>query len=151
MAGRRTRILQAVATALNDEFGPNAQEALFRKTVRRGAWRPGETVVPACTVVDNGCRREVGEDDGTIDLVLSVMVYIDVAENWDREEAFEDWSDRVESIAKKLHNLQVIKTGLVRYVDDDPWEVLLTNGKSQALWSVQFEVEYTDDFGEMAE
>lgn len=150
MESKRTRIVQAIANRMEERFGPDGQVGNYFRKVRRGQWRPGSATRPMCTIVDDGKRTEIQEDTAGSDLALDIKLILDLNENWDREEAFEDWSDRVEQIVTALANwLPINAVRTIRYVGDDPFEVVFQGGKSEQIWIVEFEVNYFDDYGDL--
>ena len=148
----RTKILDLTRDRIEAHFGATAGtiEKLFRNTWRR-PWRPGNTVRPACTVVDDGQRKEGDSDVPCRDLVVRPKLVIDLAENWERQAKMQDWSDSIQKIIIDLVNWMPPGCGVERYeyTDDDPFEALLQNGKSESIWVVMFEVKYQEYFGEI--
>lgn len=149
---QRTKILTDVAVRLNDKFNlaTGSDIQLFR-SVRRGAWRPGNAIRPALTVVDDGQAIESPNDEEGRMLTLRYKIVIDLAENWDRQTPMEDWSDRVETIWVCLQNWMVVGTGMLRhdYISDDPFDVIVAQGKSETIWVIEMEARYVADVGDM--
>ena len=147
----RTKILDAVAARVEARYGAETGTIgqWFRKVVR-GPWQPGNKMRPACTVTDFGQRRgEKVNSDVTKSRILAFHLVLDLQENWDREEKNQDWSDRVQKIIAGIQNHKAAG-GMKRldYVQDDPFEVVLTNGASEQIWIVEFEAEYFEDYAE---
>jgi hypothetical protein len=148
----RTSILDQTRTRIEGHFGVTGGtiERLFRHVWRR-PWRPGNTIRPAITVSDDGQRKEADSDNTCRDLIVRPQLTIDLAENWDRQQPFEDWSDRVQKIIKDLVNWCPPGCGVERYeyISDDPFDVTLQGAKSESVWIVDFEVKYQENFGEI--
>lgn len=152
MASIRTLILDETRKRIDDHFNATggSVERLFRNTWRR-PWMPGNIVRPSCTVVDDGQRKEDDSDVTCRDLIVKIRLVIDLAENWERQQPFVDWSDRVQKIIKDLVNWMPPGCGVERfeYISDDPIDVLLAAGKSESIWIIEFEVKYQEYFGEI--
>lgn len=152
MATIRTLILDQTRERIEAHYGATdgTKEKLFRQVWRR-PWLPGNTIRPACTVVDDGQRKEDFSDVLYRDLMLRINLVIDLAENWERQAAMQDWSDRIQDIIVDLVNWMPPGCGVERfeYVDDDPLDVLLQNAKAESVWIVRFEVKYQECFGEI--
>lgn len=152
MATIRTLILDQTRDRMEAHWGATGgtKEKLFRNVWRR-PWLPGNTIRPACTVVDDGQRKESDSDMTYRDLLLRLKLVIDLAENWERQAPLQDWSDRIQNIIIDLVNWMPPGCGAERfeYVDDDPFDVLLQATKSESIWVVMFEVKYQEFFGEI--
>ncbi len=123
--------------------GSGREGSWFREIFRR-QWAPGNPTRPALWVTDNGCRRSgEGDSDATKTRILSVQLVLDLEANWKREADADLWSDRVETICLNLQNYRS-GPGVYRsdYMSDDPFDVVLLDGKVEAIWLVEFEVEY---------
>lgn len=149
----RPKILEAVTKRIRDLFGPDAPRNLFRK-VRRGAWRPGGISRPSCTVVDDGSSvvRQIRDmdqapSDGSHDIELKVMLVLELEENWDREETFNDWTNNVSEIIRSIANWRPTGCGVleVKYRDDDPFTVEYSDGASRELWIINFNILYFEE------
>ena len=145
MTQQRTTILDAAKTALDGWYGPSGSEdRIFRKVWRR-AWRPNNSVRPAATIVDNGQKRVENEDDAESEIfAVAWVIVIDLAENWDRQDPYTEWSDYIADIIKKFHNWCGAGCGEFNttYVSDDPFDVLLVDGASKEIWTIEFETQY---------
>jgi hypothetical protein len=148
----RTSILDLTRTRVDDGFNSTggSEARLFRNTWRR-PWLPGNIIRPACTIVDDGQRKEGDSDTTCRDLIVKPKLVIDLAENWERQEPLQDWSDSVQKIIKHLVNWMPPGCGVERYeyIDDDPLDVLLQAGTSESIWVIRFEVKYQEFFGEI--
>ena len=143
MASQRTNILDATKTRLNGCYGPSGtEETRYRKMWRR-AWRPGNDIRPALTVVDNGQRRGDTHEPESVELILGVQLVIDLEENWDRQVPYQDWGDHLDALIGKLENWMA-PYGITefQYQDDDLFTVLIMDGASQEIWVVNFDVHY---------
>jgi len=147
----RTSILDQIRVRIEAHFGVTAGTILklFRNTWRR-PWMPGNTVRPSCTVVDDGQRKEADSDNTCRDLTVKIRLVIDLAENWERQQSIEDWTDIVQKIIKDLVNWFPPGCGVERleYISDDPFDVLLQGAKAESVWIIEFEVKYQEYFGE---
>jgi hypothetical protein len=151
----RTMLLNALAQRLDTNFGNSGKIGGFFREVKRGYVGP-VNVYPTLVVADNGqSKGDVGDDESS-DRVLSIRIMCYLAENWDRLDAKDDWTDRVEKIIHDLENWLPEGTGGERmeYKTDDPFDVLFTSGASAAVWVIDFEYTYfreaheSDDFEE---
>ena len=145
----RSDILSGIRDRVEDRFDvTNGSDLKLFRSVWRRAWRPGNKVRPACTVVDRG-QRNAGRDDpdASKDVLLSYHLMIDLKEQWDRQTPYEDWSDNVQGIIEALQNWLPVGCGVVThdYVDDDPWEVELAHGAREEVWLIAMEVGYILD------
>lgn len=151
----RTMALNGLVTRLNTYFGPSGKIGNFFREVERGYVRP-PNVYPKCVITDNGQKSDDPDDNESDSRVLSIRLLFYLAENWDRVDAKNDWSDRVEQVIHNIENWLPAGSGSLRmkYQDDDPFDVVFTSGKSAAAWVIDFEYKYfreahePDDFEE---
>lgn len=140
----RTQILDAYNARIWSLYNSTTGsiEKLFRAHWR-GPIRP-MAMMPGYIVSDNGQRRAPGRDhdDGSEERLLSVRVTLFVADNWQRDAAIEDWTDRVDQLDGFLRGRPGYGIVNIRYVSDDPMDVVFTSGKSAAVWVLDHEVEY---------
>jgi len=141
---QRIQILDAYKTRLWTLFNTSTgtEEKLFR-----ACWRRQYQLVPmrpSFTVTDGGQRRGPSgdQDDVSEGRVLSVRIFFHIAENWEREAALQDWSNRIDLIDSKLRGCPGYGIENIRYADDDPFEVVLTSGETEAAWVLDHEVDY---------
>jgi len=138
-------ILSAIKERLNQKFGPGGDEEEIFRAVWRRPWKPGNTVRPALTVVDDGQMKTDGNPEDSKDVVLKIKLMLDLAANWDREAAQDTWSPRIQAIVESLINwLPTGAIGVTRldYLSDDPLDVLIPDGKSESIWVIEFECTY---------
>lgn len=154
---QRTKILDAWAARLGELYGPTGTEKIFR-SIRRGAWKPGNPTRPALTIVDDGqeiTAHELDDKDndpsletGSCDAILKIKLILDLEENFDREHTNKDWTNIVQDIVRRFANWRpgcgVMNT---RCEGDDPYDVLMDEGKSQQIWIIEFTVDYFFESG----
>lgn len=141
----RTLIKQGIAQKLDADysFSKGTVAQWFRK-IEVKPWTPGNTVRPAATIVDFGTRKSGKVNSATTkNKTLSGQIILDIEAQLTREEVIADWSDRVEMISIALQNYKAAG-GILRLdvTADDPFEVVLGEGKSENIWVIEFECEY---------
>ena len=150
---QRVNILQAYRDRLKAKFGANTSRDWFRKFVQ-GIWLPSNNLVPAVYVVDDGQKKAMvsGDAEDSKQQILSVKLVLHLAAAWDREEEFNEWSNRVQTLA--LDPVLGIQNwlpgyGVIRndYTGDEPFTVMIGEAEAAALWIVEFEAEYISDVG----
>jgi hypothetical protein len=147
---QRARILEATKTQVNENFGPASSLKYFREVVR-GPWQPGGSLRPKCWICDDG--QSAGDandvDVESQDRILKVKLVIDLADVLNRESVISDWSDRVEAIVLNLQNHLAAGCGVLRcnYAGDDPFDVIIGQAKTQAVWIIEFEIKYFVEVG----
>jgi hypothetical protein len=138
----RTQTLDRLRDYIEQQFGlsQGKKRRLFRKVIR-GPWNPDATSLPRLTVADSGQRREPGGDFETENMVLSTDLVLEFGANWDRQKENDDWTDNVQMLITTVSNWTGGGAGTLRmrYVDDEPWDVNLTDGKTVSIWIVRFE------------
>jgi len=139
---QRTDILQAFDARLWALFNgtDGSIEALFREH-RRGPLKH-QTTCPAYTGSDNGQEHLGGGDNESANRRLKIRVTCHIAENWDRSGGGDDWSNRVELISKNLSGRPGYGIMDIRYAGDDPLDAVFLSGETQAVWVIDFEVDY---------
>lgn len=143
MASQRRDIVDKVQARLDTYFGAEgSDEAMFR-AVRRGPLRPVK-MTPSCTVSDSGQRSANPYDDESEGLLLRIRITAHLAENWEDVDAAWDWTDRMEKLRVKLNNWLPDHCGMLKmkYIDDDPLDVIWTSGATQAVWVMEMEATY---------
>lgn len=143
---QRTRILEAFKTRLNTLFNSKTgtEQKLFRAVWRRQLVPAGETMFPAVTVVDDGQRRgdETDQEEVGETRVLGVRIVLHLADKWESEAATRDWSDNVDLVDRKLRGRPGLGILDIRYQNDDPFDVVFMSGAQEAVWVLDYEVEY---------
>lgn len=139
----RTNILKKVRDRVNSYYGPAGTLLKLFREVRRSQLRPCDAK-PACTVVDGGQRRGENDDDESTSRVLTVQLYLHLAENWERQAELEEWSDNVELVIELLENWLPAACGGLKLhcVSDEPFDCVFLSGAQEALWMIEFEATY---------
>lgn len=143
----RTLILDNVKARIQRLYGPEGTTGQWLRDVYRGPWILGREIRPYCTISDFGGKRsERNNSDTQKNRVLSFHAILGLNENWERVDKVQDWSDRVAQIAESIQNYKAA-AGMKRldYISDDPFEVVLESGASEAIWIIEFEAEYWVD------
>jgi len=142
---QRNAIRNDVAAHIEAVYGPSGK-AWFRE-VASGPWRPGAHARPRLTVGDGGQRTaDYGDDERNKSFGLALELTLDLKANW-REE-YGEWVDRVQELIADLYN-SLFAWGMIRmdYVEDSPFEVVLSGGSSEQVWLIDFEATYEQDVG----
>ena len=146
----RVNILKAIDDRIWDFYDLEAGSLspLFRAH-RIGALKPWSGPKPGYTLVDDGQNRALPGDNVSAMRVLSVRLVLHIGDTWEKEATQQAWSDRVESIIANLHG-RPAGHGLqaLRYVSDEPMDVVFFSGSMQADWIIDFEAEYTVEVDE---
>jgi hypothetical protein len=140
----RSLILKAVKDRIKEKQG-----GLFRH-VARGPWNPMNAIFPAAFVTSTGQKRSDRiNSDAIKGRILSFRIWLDLSANWDREQDVEDWEDHVQTLIDNLQNYKAAG-GVKRldYMADEQLEVLLKSGETRQLWSIDFDVEYWEEYAE---
>lgn len=145
-ATRRKTILAGFKTLLEGLYGPSGTTGKWFREVRRGPLQP-VSAYPVLTIQDGGQKRiEDEESDNSWAKDLTVLVVLQLAEDWTKVSAANDWSDRVEAILNAVNRNRTLGSLITRldYTDDDPADVVFLSGQSCAIWQIQFNVQYAD-------
>jgi len=138
--GIMTAYEERINALFNATDGTEAQ--IYRKS-RRGPLRRVRTR-PAFTVVDGGARLSAryGTDDGEV-RTLALRIALHICDTWEKEETIDEWSNHVALLIEKLHGRPPGYGVLaVRYVSDDPVDVVFLSGSSQGDWVLDWEVDF---------
>ena len=148
---QRTDILKAFDERLWLLFkkAGGSVEAVFRDH-RVGGLRPWK-VRPSYTVVDSGSRRTTPGDNESTDEVLAVRIVLHVCDTWEKESTQQQWSDRVELIKSKLHGRPGCGIEDIRFVRDEPIDVVFLSGNMQGDWIIDFDVTWFTEVDEFDE
>lgn len=117
------------------------------RLVKRGPWNPLNSVRPAAFICGFGQKRgDRINSDVTKCRVLSIRLWLDLDANWDRDSESEKWEENVQLLADGVQNFKAAG-GMKRldYMNDEQLEVVLMDGATRALWSLDFEAEYWVD------
>jgi hypothetical protein len=152
--GTRKAILQAIAARELALYGPAAPTTpttgKWFRTVRRGPVQPLAAGWPILNIQDGGQARQEGNTEGfdsSYQRELKVLLVLQLAEVWTRVDPVDDWSDRVDSLIDSLNAWALPGAGVVRiaYQNDDPADVVFLDGKSAAIWQIEFNIQYIAD------
>lgn len=149
----RTGILKGLDQRLWGMFAkPNGTtEELFREH-EVGPVKPIKGNRPRYTVTDNGQRRGDPGDNDSGTLLLSVRLFLHVCDTWERQSTVESWTNRVAKIRTALAGrLRSYGVREIRYLRDEPLDVVFLSGDVQGDWVMDFEVEYFDETDELQE
>lgn len=143
----RSATLERIRARLESHFGPAGTAGKWLRTVTRGPLQPSGANRAKANVSDGGQSRAGNDEDaGGSDRLLSVLVHLQIADNWERTKAQDDWSQRAESLIAALEGWRPPSaTRPIRYVSDDPCDVIFSSGASEAGWELVFEVAYCAD------
>lgn len=117
------------------------------RLVKRGPWNPLNSVRPSAFICGFGQRRTDRINSDTVKCrALSIRIWLDLEANWDRDSESEKWEENVQLLIDGLQNFKAAG-GVKRldYVNDEQLEVVLIDGATRALWSLDFEAEYWVD------
>lgn len=142
----RSGILQAIDALLWGAF--NSQTGTDSKTFRAheyGVLLPAhDKAFPKFTVSDGGQRAVTDSEartEASGERMFTVLVTLQIAANWARAGEHATWSDHVETmVAKVLDFMPAFGVIEMKYVDDDPVDVVFQAGASSAGWEISFEV-----------
>ena len=138
----RTLTLDQITTRVKERFGPGKDREFFREVERR-QWFPGSQVRPKAWIVDDGQSRvtNAADKDGGEEFQQKYKIILDLRDNWEREQPFIDWTDRVQEIVLHLLNW-LPTTGVIdhKYEDDEPFDAILASGAVQSIWIISFVV-----------
>jgi|GEM_PF-6558331 len=143
MTQQRTDIVDELRRLLDTLYGPSGTtEELFRE-VRRGPLRRVD-MWPTLTVCDAGQRRLSPWGDEQMELELDVLLWLHLAETWDRIADQQTWTDHVANLIVLLQNQLPDATGGLNmlYVDDEPTLAVWADGASEAVWEIRFAYRY---------
>lgn len=145
----RTAILDAFDDRIWGKF--NATDGTVETVFR--AHRVGPLTLPevrpSYTVSDEGQRRASDADNESEGLILAVRVSLHVAATWEREATGRTWSDRVAKIDATLRG-RPSGYGIeaIRFVRDEPVDIVFLSGDVAAVWVLDYEVHYFWDIDE---
>lgn len=147
---QRVQILAAVVARIEALFGPQGTVAAVFRGVRGGPWNPGTQPMPCCTVVDAG--QSGGDQAGDADMskgrVLKLQLILECGAQFDRADRVLEWADVVALLDEQLTNFNPRQAvHRFEFQADEPMEIALASGASAAVWTIDFECEYTQEFG----
>lgn len=152
MSSIRTQIRKAqgarLAVLLNMSTGTLAKAV--RSFVSDRPWKPQNAPMTRCTVQDNGQSRAGYRDAETEkSFALETEIVLDLPVNWGSE--YDTWCDIVEGIVDDFQNRLFDVPGALRceYVDDDPVNVVLTDGATHQVWVLHFKTTFAKEVGEI--
>jgi len=148
MSSQRITYLENLADYVLSTWGPAGTAWL--RAADRAPLKPVGSMRPRCTVLDAGQRNVDGGytmgDDGeaSSERELSVQLVFQLGENWTRVSNIDDWSDRIETVIAAVSRRLQTGVGVieVRYVDDNPADLMWENATREAVWEVNFVVHY---------
>lgn len=147
---QRTQILDAYKSRIWRLYNStNGTELKLFRAGRRGQYQRAE-VFPSFIVMDSGQRKGATSGNESESRILSVRIFFQIEGNWDRVQDVQDWTDRVDAIERNLRGRPGYGIETIRYVGDDPWEVEFQSGGTEALWTLDHEVEYCVEVNEFA-
>jgi len=139
---RRT-IIEKIRDRIDKKFGVGKTvKQIFRDVVHGPLTRAD--VYSRCVVEDAGQSREKPIDNESGDRILKLRLYLQCAADWEKTEEAGDWTDNVELIIGDLQNYSEDGCGILfcDYISDEPFDVVYTNGATEAVWVVDIEVHY---------
>jgi len=150
----RKTILTAITTRINTKFNSETGTVgkWFRK-IERGILEPITNVRPALTVGDGGQQRASDRDSfvGTgsefgQEYELKVLLTLQLAENWERVNPSDDWTDRIQTIIEDLSGWRPTACiDNLLYIADDPAFLSFQAGSFEAAWEIEFQARYVTD------
>ena|GEM_PF-4370955 len=146
---QRQQILEAIDARLWTLYNATdgSVEELFNQH-RVGGLQPMKMDRPRYTVIDGGQRRDRPGDDQSEDRSLLVRIALHICDTWEDEDTVQEWTDRVEGIIKRLHGRPGYGITTIRYLRDEPIDVVFMSGAMQGDWIIEFEVTYFVDVDE---
>ena len=141
---QRTTIVKKWRDRINAYYGPSGSEALMFRKVVRGPMNVALKTRPCMFVFDNGQRRNAYNDNESEGRTLAIRTIAYLQETWDRTSNYEEWQDNIEILTRKMLTGDPADVGCtaVRYLNDEPLELVLLDGAAPAVWVVDFEVDY---------
>jgi hypothetical protein len=129
--------------------GPDATVPADRwiRASKIGAIQPVGNMCPFLTVTDAGQNSSSEFEDvlDGADRVLTIQAVLQYGVNWDDVDDVQQWSERVEKLIALVEK-QIPSGGYgvmsMRYIQDNPLEVVWQSGKTEAVWEIIFEADY---------
>ncbi len=143
----RSGILAAIAARWLALYGPAGTTGKWFRAVTRGPVVPVVSAYPALWCQDGGQRRiENEESDNCYTKELTVLAVLQLAEDWTKVEAKNDWTDRVSQMISDTNRWRLAGYCITRfdYVDDEPADIVFLSGGSAAVWTITFAVQYSE-------
>lgn len=148
--GIRSDILSGIAGRLQDQFGPEGETAQCLTRAQAQPWQPGRTANnPQAWVADAGQRKATGRYHSEDDKLLELEAEITLGLRADWEAEYLSWCDYVQQMIVSLTNWLPDVAGAMRcdYLEDSPFDVVLTRGGGEQIWIVRMGVRYEQAVG----